>query len=96
MTRQTDSINWDLNEAEVLKGRMHIQKQIQEMKLMRATMKDFARHQPHRHYSDCRVKIDIALFDGHLHFKDYLDWEYAMESFLECMKNPVERQIRYI
>lgn len=49
-----------------------------------------------RHQGDYRMKLDIPVFDGHLHIEDYLDWEQAVESFFDYLEVLPERQVKYV
>lgn len=46
--------------------------------------------------TDYRPKIDISLFDGHLHIEDYFDWEQSVENFFNFMEIRSDRQVRLV
>ncbi|XP_020686424.1 uncharacterized protein LOC110102428 [Dendrobium catenatum] len=50
----------------------------------------------HQGQNDFRVKLDIPFFDGKLHIEDYLDWERAVETFIDYMEIPPEKQVKYV
>jgi hypothetical protein len=43
-----------------------------------------------------QMKIDLPLFDGHLHIEDFIDWIMEVDRFFEYMSIPDERKVKLV
>lgn len=39
-----------------------------------------------RDFEDTQFKVNIPYFDGHIHIKEYMDWELAVKNFFGYIK----------